>query len=97
MRRQLRGQIVSPSVRRRGIPLALDVLTLRATAVAPEQRFPSITEFRQALENAAMDIAPGALPYCICPEGGCRALPYRSRRRCATCRALRSGLTPRSR
>ena len=75
LRLQLEGNPVPPSLVRDGLPAQVDPLVGRAMARKPEERFASMAEFGQALEQLAMDVAPGVLPYCVCGDSTCQPFP----------------------
>lgn len=89
LHKQVEGEALPPSCSRQGIPTSLDLLVCRAMARDPDARFASITALRQALETVAMQIAPSALPYCLCGDETCRGLSDFSSARCLICRHRR--------
>jgi serine/threonine protein kinase len=68
LRRQLVAPVLPPSLVRPGVPESLDHLVLRATARDRQARYPDAGALRQAIEAVAMELAPGALPYALCPH-----------------------------
>lgn len=71
LRRQVLGPVLPPSLARPGLPAMLDELVLRATARDPAERYADATALRCAIEDAAMALAPGALPYAVCARVSC--------------------------
>jgi serine/threonine protein kinase len=68
LRRQLVAPVLPPSLVRPDVPESLDDLVLRATARDREARYADAGALRRAIEAVAMEVAPGALPYALCPN-----------------------------
>lgn len=69
LRRQLVAQVLPPSLTRPEVPEILDDLVLRATARDPGARYADATELRSAIEAAAVELAPGSIPYGVSTHG----------------------------
>lgn len=76
LRRQVLGPVLPPSIARPDVPAVLDELVLRAMAREPAERYADAGELRCAIESAAMALAPGALPYAVCPRTSCDDCAY---------------------
>jgi serine/threonine protein kinase len=71
LRRQLLAPVLPPSLVRPDVPESLDHLVLRATARDREARYADAGALRRAIEEVAMELAPGALPYALCAYTDC--------------------------
>lgn len=69
LRRQLVAPVLPPSLARPDVPETLDDLVLRATARDPGARYADATELRCAIEAAAVELSPGAIPYGLSMHG----------------------------
>ncbi|HWN71530.1 MAG TPA: serine/threonine-protein kinase [Haliangium sp.] len=78
LRRQLMAPVLPPSLVRPDVPAGLDHLVLRATARDPGARYADVGEMRGAIEAVALDLAPGALPYALCPHTDCSSCGFSS-------------------
>jgi serine/threonine protein kinase len=83
LRRQLVAPVLPPSLVRPEVPEALDHVVLRATARDREARYADAGELRRAIEAVALEVAPGALPYALCPHTNCSACGFNQPRVCS--------------
>jgi serine/threonine protein kinase len=90
LRRQLVAPVLPPSLVRPDVPESLDHVVLRATARDREARYADAGELRRAIEAVALEVAPGALPYALCPHTDCSTCGFNRPRSCSM--ATRQGL-----
>jgi serine/threonine protein kinase len=83
LRRQLVAPVLPPSLVRPDVPESLDHVVLRATARDREARYADARELRRAIEAVALEVAPGALPYALCPHTDCSTCGFNQPRSCS--------------